>query len=197
MLAVTRAHFTFSGEAFFKGAAGWSETYFMTVPDYTTAASQISSIVNARIPLLCSDVQFIGASISDTAVKGDSFPSGLAAKPGTYVGTAGVQTYQPDDSLRILFHAGQSKRGTRFIHCIPSDQINVNGQYNSTAPFATAMNTFLTLVEQTAALATKLPGAAAPPFYTLTPYTSFLIIGMLGRRIGRPFSLRRGRALIA
>lgn len=197
MLALTRLHFQFSGGSFYKGAAGWSETYFQNVPDYSTAATELTSLSNARLATLCSDCQLIGGTISDTAVKGDSFPSGLTTKVGTYTATPAPTSYQPDMALRTLWKAGAVKRGSRWIHCIPTDSVNGSGQFVASVGFLTVLQNYLLLVETVAQLATKIPGAVAPPFYTLSPYTSFQAVAMDSRKLGRPFSLRRGRLVIA
>jgi hypothetical protein len=59
------------------------------------------------------------------------------------------------------------------------------------------MNTYLNLVQTTCQMFHKIFGAVAPPFYSDTPYSSYTIVNMEKRAIGRPFGQPRGRKLVA
>jgi hypothetical protein len=197
MNAQTKLIFTFNGGSFYRGTAGWSETYFMQVTGYAQAQTQLQALQADRIKLLCPDCECIGGTISDSDVKQDSYPSGLTAQPGIYTATPVPSTYNPDLAYRYLWHAGAVKRGNRWLRCLPDNQVSATGQLSLTADFTTALQAYNTLILTTVFLATKNKGAAAPPFYTLTPYTSPVGVSLENRKIGRPFSLRRGRVLVA
>jgi hypothetical protein len=188
----------YSGAAFApEGAPGWSETFIIQAPDYTTAAADLSAISTQRLATLAPDVSLIGSRLSDTDVKGDSFPTGIAVGPGTYNPGGAMTSYNPDLALRVQFFGGTLKRSNRFWHAIPKDSVNASGGYGPVAGFITAMNTLNNQVQISAGIGTKIKGAVVPPFYAFTAITAFQIKGLEKHAIGSPFGRRRGRRLIA
>ena len=193
------------GILFLKGPAiglleqpGWSEVYGFNVADYTAAVTALGNLANARQATLAPDCSIIGARISDSDVKGDSFPTGITfPSVGTYNPGGAMTTYNPQMALRFLWNAGPTKRGSRFLRCIPKDSVSASGLFTPVAGFSTVLLTYLGLVESEVSMATKIPGAVAPPFYTFTAYTGFTEFNMEKRAIGRPFGLSRGRRLVA
>lgn len=178
--------------------AGWSETYFFEEPSYSAAETSLNALNSARLGLLSSDCYLAGSLISDTDVKGDSYPTGLVVPtPGSWAAAATDPTGNLGLAYRVKFYAGSLKRGTRFIHGIPKSQIAAGGFQSFTAPFLTALNNYLLLVETSSNLGSRIKGAVAPPFYSLSPYSGYQSYGLEKRNIGRPFGLQRGRALIA
>lgn len=195
---VTKLIFNVPAESFARGSAGWSETYFINATDYSTAATTLDGLRAARLPTLTPEVSLVGGFISDTAVKGDSFPVSFAVpEPGTYAPTGAPKSYNPDVALRVLYVAGTAKRGSRWVRCIPQDNVDAQGDFAPVAGFTTVLNNYLNQIASVVSLASKIKGAVTPPFYTLSTYTGFTKIGMESRKIGRPFSGRRGRRLIA
>lgn len=178
--------------------AGWSETYFMTSASYADAATALASIAAKRIATLSSDCELVGGLISDTDVKGDSYPTGLIFPT---VGTWAVFGTDPTSNIvlamRVKFFGGTTKRGSRWVHGIPKSQISAGGFYTPTGPFITALSAYLDQVEGSCSIGTRIKGAVAPPFYALTAYTAYTEEGVEKRNIGRPFGLYRGRRLIA
>lgn len=197
MIAVGKLFLTASVVDMPQGPAGWTEVYFFNVAGYSDAATALATLATARKGCLAPDCGINGGTISDTAVKGDSYPSGIAAAVGTYNPGGTMTTYNPDMALRVKFFAGTAKRASRFVRCIPKDSVSADGNFTPVAGFTTALTTFLDAIESEAQMATRIPGATTPPFYTLNAYTSFTEEELEGRKIGRPFSLRRGRRAIA
>lgn len=184
----------FSGPTGFpKGPAGFSEVFIISAVDYNAAAANLTNIAAARLPLMCPDADLIGSSLSDTAVKGDSFPTGIANSAGTYT-TGGATTYNPDIALRQNLFAGALKRAKRFLHMLPKDQLDANGKFAPTAGFTTALTAWQNAVIANATIGTRIKGAVTPPFYSTSSITSITDGGAEKRAIGRPFSPLRGRA---
>lgn len=177
--------------------AGWSETYFLEATDYTHAQSLLSPLATQRLGMMSSDCELVGGLISDTDVKGDSFPTGLTfPQVGTWAPAATDPTANITLALNLKFFAGPGKRGTRFLHGLPTTQVAAGGYKSFTAPFVTKLNTFLALVQSSTNLGTRIKGAVAPPFYNFSQYTSFQINNLEKRDIGRPFGLLVGRRAI-
>jgi hypothetical protein len=187
------------GILFFQQADfGWSEVYPLIVSDYAGAATKLAQINTDRLAMLLSDVTLIGSRISDTDVKGDSYPTGLTVPThGTYTAVAGEETFQPTYALRVALFAGTLKRGSRFVRCVPSGAITMQGFYTPEAAWDTALDTWLAYLIGNVSIATRIKGAVAPPFFTFTAITATAIRDMEKRACGRPFGLSRGRRVIA
>lgn len=178
-----------------QGKYGWSEVYPIVATDYNNCATILATIYGVRLPLMATDASLIGARISDTDVKGDSFPSGLTfPAPGTNLATV---TYNPQLALRLLFSAGALHRGSRWLRAIPDTQVSASGGYVPTAPWVILLGNYILALETSVSIATKIKGAVAPPFYTFTPITGSSLGGFERRSIGRPFGQPRGRRLVA
>jgi hypothetical protein len=178
--------------------AGWAEVYFFLKDTYADAVTALQAIRDARLPTLSGDCQLVGARVSNTDVKGDSEPlTWTFPEPGTFATGTADPTAPPEIVLRALYYAGTLKRGSRWVRCIPSSQIAAGGLYTPTGPYTTAVTAYWDAVRDNACLGTRIPGAVAPPFYSLTSYTSYTPKGQDVRKIGRPFDLLRGRRLIA
>jgi hypothetical protein len=193
MRAICKAFYNFFGDSA-QSACGWSEVYPMEVSDYATADSQLNSIITARLPTLPITCAIVGALISDSDVKGDSYPStGTYPTNGGVTGAAGPTTFV----LRWKFFAGTLKRATRFVRLIPSSEIASGGGYLPTLGFGISIQNWATLVTGFCSCATRIHGAVTPPFYTFTAYTADRFIRAETKKIGRPFFLPVGRRLIA
>lgn len=186
------------GILFFQaGATGWSEVYPMNVASYAAAATDLAGIATDRLALLVSDASLIGSRISDSDVKGDSYPTGIVPTVGTFATTPTDGTYYEGIALQNKVFGSTTKRSTRYLHALPKSQINSFGAYLPTAPFTTAYNTWVAKMIANVSIATKIKTAIVPPFYTFTPITAITEEGAVKRAIGRPFDLPRGRRLIA
>lgn len=188
------------GTLFFNfSATGGSEVYPMVVADYAAALVKLNQIIVNRLATLVSDVELLYARISDSDVKGDSYPTGISfPQPGTFAVAPADNTYNDALALRVQFNAAVTQRGQRWIRFLPKSQVSNVGVYTPTGPFTAALATHLDYVKNNCSAAHRIPGAIVPPFYTFTPYTGYTITGDLtGRKIGRPFGERRGRRLVA
>lgn len=183
---------------FFKaGEGGWSENYFCSAASGTAAATLFNSLRDMRLPLLSPDVSLVGGRISDVNVKGDSYPTTTAfPTPGTYPTPAGATSAVGQNCIRVLFNAGPLIRANRFFHGIPADQYAAT-KYTPTVAFKDALDSFTTFIGTGFGAKTKIPGAVAPPFYTLTSYSGWGDEGGDFKKIGRPFGAPVGRRLIA
>lgn len=177
---------------------GFSETYPIEDTDYASAAAKLLAIKNDRLALAVNDVELVGARLSDTDTKNDSYPLGWSfPQAGTFATTPTDLTYNAEVALRIRIFGGALKRSHRFLHAVPKSQVNADGFKALTGPFATALTTWLGAIEADVSIATKLKGVVVPPFYVYTAITGTEVDDMEGRKIGRPFDLPRGRRLIA
>jgi hypothetical protein len=179
-------------------AAGWSEVYPLNAASYSVAAANLGAIATARLGMLYSDVSLVGGLLSDTALKGDSFPTGIGfPQAGTYTSMStgtGLITL----ALRCEAYASFLKRGARFLRGLPNGLVGAGGVYTPITLWSTAFAAYATLVTNYVSIATKIRGAVSPPFYTFESITSFVLISQLeSRKVGRPFGLHRGRVLIA
>ncbi len=177
---------------------GWSEVYPLQVADYTTALAVLTTTKNLRLAMMAPDINLIGARISDTDVKGDSFPTGfLFPTTGTYVPGAGEKTFATDYALRCGLYGGPAKRSVRFVRGVSNLNIDGNGHYIPTAAWDATLDAWLNQLIASVSIATRIKGAVAPPYYAFTPILSASIQEMENRKVGRPFGLSRGRRLIA
>jgi hypothetical protein len=175
-------------------AAGWSEVYPIQGSSYSFVDSVLSTIWSARKATLPGAVTLIGVFISDTDVKGDSYPSSISVPDsGSYL-AGGVGLYEY--AVRFKVFGGTLKRSSRFLRAIPVDQIAVNGAFNPSGTWATDLSTYLSAVSGNCCIATRIHGAVAPPFYLFTHITAINSVRAEPKKIGRPFFQRRGRALI-
>jgi hypothetical protein len=194
MIALGRLDFNFTGPPL----SGWSENYFFNVSGYSAALAGLASILTGRLGCLSSDCYLSGSLVSDTAVKGDSYPTGFTIPTvGTWAASSSDPTGQIALALRYKVFGGTAKRGSRFVHAVPKSQITTGGFYTGSAGFPAALSAWEVQVIANAQMATRIKGAIVPPFYSTTPYTAFTLYGLEKRNIGRPFGLTRGRRLIA
>jgi hypothetical protein len=177
--------------------AGWSEVYPINAPSYAAAATIMQALAGFRMACACTDVTLMGTLLSDTAVKGDSYPMGVSLpQPGT--GFSPTSTGQISLALRLQITGGVLKRSARFVRALPTFLIGAGGSYTPVSAFTTALNTFLAYLIANVSIATKIHGAVSPPFYSFTAITGATLVAALeARKIGRPFGLHRGRLLIA
>lgn len=174
---------------FERGESGWSESFGMTATDYTGARSDLTTLKNNRLALLCADVTCVGGRVSDLEIKGDS-DSIFAGQTGSYV-VAGVESSTPNLVLQLRVEAGTMKRSIRSLHCIPEDCVN-GALYEPTAGFLAAFATWETFFMAATKLVTK-NNLVVPPTYTLSTITAVIPKELWTRKTGRPFGLHRGR----
>lgn len=179
-------------------SSGWSEVYPVVAASPSAAATVLDSLVTLRAALSVSDVSFVGARISDTDIKNDSWPTGVSTPfLGTFAVAPADLTYNPQIAVRLLSFGGGLVRGSRWLRGVPKSQLNAEGGYAPTSPWLTALAAYTAYLIANVSIATKIKGAVAPPFYTFTAITAVTSKGSEKRNIGRPFGLSRGRRLIA
>jgi hypothetical protein len=178
--------------------SGWSETYFIGSDSYQDAATAIEAIATARRAMLVNDVELEAIRVSDTDVKGDSWPVISAFPvPGTYGATPALLSSNLGLALRLKIFGGPLKRAARFVRAIPSDCLGPGAEFNPTAAFNTALTNWMSLVEVSCNIGTRIKNAVSSPFYLFTAITGYETAGLEKRNIGRPFGLTRGRRQIA
>jgi hypothetical protein len=180
-----------------QGAVGWNELYFFDAASYAAADISLGTISGARLATLAADCKLVGVLLSDTAVKGDSYPSAITLGPGSYAPSGPMTSYNPDMAIRVRFDAGTLKRSSRWVRCVPKDSVTADGEYAATVAYGIAISAYLGSVKNLAQMATRIHGAVTPPFYSLSAYTDYDAVALESRKIGRPFSQRRGRRAIA
>lgn len=178
---------------------GWSETYPIDAGDYSTGLTKLEGVRDLRKTLLVNDASIIGARLSDTDTKGDSYPLGWTFPiVGTYATTPTDETGNMDLAIRVKFFSGAVKRGNRWIHAIPTSQIAAGGGLVPAGTWGAKLDAWAAYVEANISLASKIGGAVAPPYYTFYAIDdSDIDLTLVSRAIGRPFGLRRGRRAVA
>lgn len=180
------------------GDDGWSEVYPIIGDDYAAAALTLGAIRLARLAMMCVDAQYTADRLSNVDIKGDSFSTGQDyPQLGSFTATPAPATYNPVMAVRLKITAGTMKRGSRWVRAIPNNCISANGFYLPTAPFVTAIDALITILKSSTSIATRIKGAVVPPFFTFTPVTDAVVMGLEKRDIGRPFDLPRGRRVVA
>lgn len=176
---------------------GWSENLFVSQPSGDAAATKFNSLRDLRLPTLSPDCELTGGRISDVNVKGDSYPTTTTfPTPGTYAVPAGATSAISQNCVRVLFNAGPLIRASRFFHGVPADQYEAT-KFNPTVGWQATLESLLTAITTGCGSKTKIPGAVAAPFYTLTPYSGNEIMGGDFKKVGRPFGQPVGRRMIA
>lgn len=176
---------------------GWSETYGQSQANPDDAVINLTSFITLRLATMVNDCSLVGARVSDTAIKGDSYPTGLTFPTvGTFAVTPTDETSARENVVRVMFNAGPALRANRFFHGIPASQYTKTF-YAPTTPWGTAFNAFLAALEAHSGTLTKIKGAVTPPFYTFNGYIGYDIEGGDFKKVGRPFGQPRGRRQIA
>lgn len=186
----------FIGSVFMeRDPAGWTENYFLQVADYTTCIGLVQQMNTLRMALALPDVLARALRVSNVEIFRDSQLATLTTPAGTYVGTGTPHTSFPELCLRLRCEASPGKRSSRFLHCIPSDNI-VGDAYTPTAGFTTALNAFKNNFIPGFYMASRTGSRAVPPIYTFTALTAVIPTFLTTRRVGRPINLYRGRRRI-
>lgn len=176
---------------------GWSETYGQSVANPSDAVINLTSFSTLRLATMVSDCSLIGARVSDTAIKGDSYPTGLTFPTvGTFAVAPADETSARENVVRVLFNSAPAIRANRYFHGIPASQYTKTF-YAPTTPWETAIVAFLSAIETHSGTLTKIPGAVTPPFYNFTAYTGYSTEGGDFKKVGRPFGQPLGRRQIA
>lgn len=180
---------------------GWSETYPLVASDPSVAVSALGLLRVARLATLVSDCWLAGARVSDTDIKGDSYPTGFTfPTPGNFATVPADHTYTPRKVvLRVLFYADDfTRRSNRWVRSIPASAFDATGKYTAPSPYTGPLGAWLSEIQSNCSIATKIKGAVSPPFYTFRPIASGSYTPVQDERnIGRPFGLPVGRRLIA
>lgn len=178
-----------------KGDAGWSEVYPINGSSYTGVFTLLDQLNTLRLNMAAPDVQAVGNRISDTDILRDSYSQAFTTPLGT-ITTAPGTSGDADDTRRIKFFAGPLQRTIRQLHALPG-VFFANGIFVPPGSWTTALNAWIASVVLNVSISHKIPGAVVPPFYTYSSITSGSDQGNSNRKVGRPFSLPRGRRLIA
>lgn len=174
---------------------GWAEVYPLLSTDYATAVADLDTINTARLALANVDCTVTGVRVSDTSVRGDSYPVALATQAGTFGGTP--DTSAPCyETYKVKLWAGATNRSHRFLRAVPSE-LMIGGVINRNIAYNTALDAWEVLLRSKVAIASKIKDAVAAPFYTFHAITNTQDVGQAKRNVGRPFDLPVGRRLIA
>lgn len=175
---------------------GASETVFMIQPTLPDAATKLGEIIGTRLHMLSPDVTVQYAFVSDTAIKGDSQALEGYPQVGDYPADD-EPTYDPTNTnLFRLTSTDGTKRALRHLRFIPSVCFNSAGVFIGAVTYDTRRATYLSKLADDTVIASKIPGALTPPFYTTKPIGFRTNQGGSHHKIGRPFALPVGRRVI-
>jgi hypothetical protein len=127
-------------------------------------------------------------------LKNDSYPTNLVnGTVGSY--TAGMATTDiAEVSVPIHQQANPQKRSTRWLHALPRDCVGAGGIILLSSTYNGALTTYLAAIKSRTMIATRLVGQASN--WQFLPITAQQVGYGTVRKVGRPFSLRRGRRMI-
>jgi hypothetical protein len=178
---------------FTAGNSGWTESYYLNGPDYSTGLTQLSAIASARLALLQLSCSIVHAIVSNIYVRGDAFFVGSAVGPGTF--PTETEYMPPDYALQVTWQGGAYARNRTFLRGFPLNQ-QTDGAYTPTSGFTTAFGTYENAVISNCYLRQYVPNPTPPPamVYQFNAVLVGTIKVLLARRkTGRPFGLPRGR----
>lgn len=177
------------------GNAGWTESYYLTGPDYTSCVVQMNSLATVRLAVTQLNVSIVNATVSNIYVRGDSFPAPLATGPGTWPTTA---EYCPlDYALLFKWTVGIYSRNKTFFRGFPLAEQS-DGTYLPSSGYQTAMDAYIGGVLSECVFKQSVPNPTPPPtnLIQFNPASQGLINFYLARRkVGRPFFQPRGRLI--
>lgn len=188
----------FQGVAGFNCAGtGWSEVYYLSFTDYTTAMTALQSIITARMALSFSDVTCYFVRVSDVTIRGDA----LIALPTTPAGTrpTGTGGATMDTSLCLACRQDTADNLTRVRHYVRG-LYSLDVTMAPTPLWTPVAGTITALTNYQNAVVTNCVAwvnrTAKPPVtksFSTSTHKSYLSI----RKAGRPFGLQVGRRRIA
>ncbi len=185
----------YKGTLFFlAGPNGWTERYFLNAISLGDASSALLSVIVGRLPILHETCAIVAATISDIAIRGDSFSLLSAQENGSFVDATGY--LDVDVALLVKWQVGVFSRNKTFLRGIPLGQ-TFDGGYSPSFTYIPLMTTYATDVLVNCFF--PIPGALNPTpppkyLYTYGPASTYSIKTRLARRkSGRPFGLPRGR----
>lgn len=173
---------------------GFSEVYPLRATNVTDARTAVNAIIAAREPTLAPDVRIVSYRISDPNIFGDS-ATAIINTLGTYV-VGSVRSATPNLAVELKSGSGVTERSTRYMHCIPEDQLSA-GELAPTAGWGAAQLAYIAELEADVAIM-KANRTSTPPVFTffspITFDTAHFVVWT--RKTGRPFGAHRGRARI-
>lgn len=175
---------------------GWSEVYPLQATTYAAGATALAALAALRLPMMCTDTHLVGSRLSDGDVRGDSYPTGIAPAPGTYI-TGTPASYLPEQTLRILQLNIPLQRASRWIRAIPDDQYTVKGIYTPTGPYIALVDAYGAALETNVCIAKRIGTFPTTPAWAFTNVSSYDGPFQDRRKYGRPFGLPHGRRLVA
>lgn len=185
----------FLGQLFFQNmlrGAGWSEGHYMEHDSYDDALAALRLIGESRLPLFTDNTRITFLKVSDVAVKrdaivdGDTTHSGLGS--GSYDPDPATQDTFPDVALLLRYTTMTAQWGTHYLRSIPENCI-INGVYSPEATWATALATYITLVQTQTLQRIK----NADGDYEYTDINLISVVRISRRKAGRFFGLLAGR----
>jgi hypothetical protein len=185
----------YKGTLFFQATPnGWTERYFMNASTLSDASAALLSVIVGRLPILHEDCSIVAATLSDIAIRGDSFNVLSVGEVGSAVDTTGY--VDVDNALLIKWQVGVFQRNKTFLRGIPNGQQR-DGVYAPSLPYIALVNTYAGDVLANCVFPAPGPLNPSPPpkyLYSYVPGLSYSLKTRLARRkSGRPFGLPRGR----
>lgn len=170
-----------------EGSYGWSETYYLTAVTDLVARDKLDDLCNARINVLVDVCKVESGRVSNVDIVGDSFLSTVTPLTGLIVSTH-LTAVDPWSALNLRLEAGSLHRGRKFMHGVLEDTFDSDRRYNPGNPNAGAWTTWLAFLVAD----WKIRVGPAPAF-TYEVITAALPIREVEHKVGRPFTVLRGR----
>lgn len=175
---------------------GYSQTLFVTEPDYTSALLRAESMLPFYRDLMDPSFSITNLIVSnDLPTTRDSVVSG-AAFP--LIGTAIPGVYNPQSNVALLVRLDASPflQGRKFMHGVPTEHYPRGDVFAPDIIYQNALNRWFQQLKDLHFEIRHLqaPGTRSP--YTYFPINSFKAERMVTRRVGRPFDLPVGRRRI-
>jgi hypothetical protein len=179
------AHTLFLGDV--EGSYGWSESYFGQSTTDLVARDKLDDLVNARVLVLVDVCKIEAGRVSNVDIVGDSFLSTVTPLTGAITSTH-LTAVDPWSALNLRLEAGSPHRGRKFLHGVLEDTFDSDRRYNPGNPNAAAWATWFAFL-----VADWNIRVGPAPAFTYEPITAALPIREVEHKVGRPFTVLRGR----
>ncbi len=184
------------GTLFFSGgSSGWTESYYLIGPDYSTCLTQLAAIAAARKAILQLDCSIVHAFVSNIYVRGDSFPTNSANGVGTWPTSPAFMPL--DYAIQMTWTGGVYSRNKTFLRGFPIE-MQTDGAYLPTSPYATAVSNYELEIVTNCYIRQLVPNPTPPPamiYQFVAVLGGSPRFGLARRKTGRPFGLPRGRLI--
>jgi hypothetical protein len=187
----------YRGTLFFEGDVnGWTENYYLISSALSGAIEDLVNITNARLELLHETLDIATGSISDIAIRGDSFQVFAGPQSGTAVDP--LLWLNLDLAILMKWQTELLSRNKTFLRGIPAGQTSADF-YIPTPAFNPKIDAYIAAVSTNALMKVLNPVHSVPPLpsdYQFKPVLGGVVNARIARRkTGRPSNLPRGRRL--